>query len=100
MNKEGDPHLYQLVKTFQIHCHSKTCCKYKNSKCRFKFGPFFTHKRIIAIPLEHTLNQVDKFGISSKINDTLGQAKKYIDNNFDPNSKSFSNSFYYGNHKR
>ena len=86
-----DLHLYQLVKTFQIHCHSKPCRKYKNSICRFKFGRFFADKTIIAIPLQHTLKQVDKFGILSKRNNILGQVKKYIDNNLDPNSKSFSN---------
>ena len=89
--EEGNPHLYQLVKTFQIHCHSNTCHKYKNSKCRFKFGHFSTDKTINAILLQHTLNQVDKFGILSKRNNILGQVKKYIDNNLDPNSKSFSN---------
>ena len=83
--------MYQLVKTFQIDCHSNTCRKYKNSKCRFKFGRFFPDKTITAIPLQHTLNQVDKFGILSKRNYILGQVKKYIDNNLDPNSKSFSN---------
>ena len=90
-SEEGDPHLHQLVKTFQFHCHSKTYRKYKNSKCRFKLGRFFTDKQITAIPLQHTLNQVDRFGILSKRNNILGQVKKYIDNNLDPNSKSFSN---------
>ena len=89
-SEEGDPHLYQLVKTFQIHCHSKTCHKYKNSKCRLKFGRFFTHRTIIAIPLQHKLNQVDKFGTLSKRNDIFGQVKKYIDNNLGLDSKSFS----------
>ena len=41
-SEEGDPHLYQLVKTFQIHCQSKTCRKYKNSKCRL--GVFLLRK--------------------------------------------------------
>ena len=57
----------------------------------FQVWAFFTDKTIIAIPLQHTLNQVDKFGILSKRNNILGQVKKYIDNNLDPNSKSFSN---------
>ena len=52
-SEEGDPHFYQLVKTFEIHCHSKTCRKYKNSKCHFKFGRFFIGKAIITIPLQH-----------------------------------------------
>ena len=55
------------------------------------FGHFFTDKTIIAIPLQHTLNQVDKFNILGKRNNILDQVKKYIDNNLDPNSKSFFN---------
>ena len=43
------------------------------------------------MPLQHTLNQVDKFCILSKRNNILGQVKKYIDHNLDPNSKCFSN---------
>ena len=89
-SEEGDPHLYQLIKIFQIHCHSETCHKYKNSKCGLKFGRFFTHKTIIAIPLQHKLNQVGKFGILNKRNNIFGQVKKYIDNNLDLNSKGFS----------
>ena len=54
----------------------------------FQVWAFFTDKTIIAIPLQHTLNQVDKFGILSKRNNILGQVKRYIDNNLDPNSKS------------
>ena len=46
-SEEGDPRLYQLVKTFQIHYHSETCGKYRNSKCCFKFGRFFTEKTIM-----------------------------------------------------
>ena len=77
-SEEEDPHLYQLVKSFQIHCHLKTCHKYKNSKCRFKFGRFFTDKTIIAIPFQHSLNKVDKFGILSKRNNILDQVKKHM----------------------
>ena len=90
-SEEGDPYLHQLDKTIQIHCISKACDKYKNSKCRFSFGRFFTDKIIVAVPLQHTLNQVEKFGILSKRNNILGQIKKYIENNLNPNSKSFSN---------
>ena len=55
----------------------------------FEVWAFFTDKTIIAIPLQHTLNQVDKFGILSKRNNILGQVKKYIDNNLDPNSNDY-----------
>ena len=37
-NLEVDYTLYELVKTYQIHRHSKTCKKYKNDNCRFHFG--------------------------------------------------------------
>ena len=37
--------LDNLVKTFQMHCRSKPCGKYKNMTCRLKFGPFFTEKK-------------------------------------------------------
>jgi hypothetical protein len=40
-DKETDPELYDLVKTYQTHNHSKTCRKYKNVACRFNFGQFF-----------------------------------------------------------
>ena len=37
-----DSNLYELVKTYQIHRHSKTCWKCNNDKCCFHFGRFFT----------------------------------------------------------
>ena len=37
-----DTVLYELVKTYQVHHHSKSCKKYKDGKCRFHFGRFFT----------------------------------------------------------
>ena len=39
--------LYQLVKAFPIHSHSKTFGKYTNMKCHFKFHCFFTEKIIV-----------------------------------------------------
>ena len=47
----NEPTLFELVKTYQIHRHSKTCRKYRNEKCRFRFGKFFTNKTIITQPL-------------------------------------------------
>ena len=51
-NAQLTSELYDLVKTYQIHHHSKTCRKYKNEKCRFHFGRYFTDHTIIARPLE------------------------------------------------
>ena len=38
LSEEGDLHFHHLVKTFQMHCHSKTCHKY---------GRLFTAKTIV-----------------------------------------------------
>ena len=35
-----DSTLYELVKTYQIHWHSKNCRRYKKDNCRFHFGRF------------------------------------------------------------
>ena len=43
---EEDPDLFNLVKTYQLHRHSKTCRKYKNTPCRFYFGRFFPEKTV------------------------------------------------------
>ena len=50
-NREDDPELHDVVNFYQKHTHSKTCRKYKNIKCRFNFGQFFTNRTIIAEPL-------------------------------------------------
>jgi hypothetical protein len=50
-DKETDPELYDLRKTYQTHNHSKTCRKYKSVTCRFNFGQFFTDRTIVAEPL-------------------------------------------------
>ena len=34
-----NPELYKLlVTTYQVHSHSKSCQKYKNTNCRYNFG--------------------------------------------------------------
>ena len=55
-DQNQDPELQELVKTYQKHSHSKTCRKYKNIKCRFNFGQFFTNKTIVAEPLSDDLD--------------------------------------------
>ena len=58
--------MHQLVEKFRIHSHSKTCSKYKNMMCRFKFRHFFTEETIIANGLQNTIIQVKKFEILNK----------------------------------
>ena len=43
-----EPAFPELVNTYQIHRHSKTCRKFRNEKCRFRLGKFLTNKIIIA----------------------------------------------------
>ena len=69
--EEEDSHLYHLVKTFEIHFHSKTCQKYKKMTCRFKFWRFFTEKTIVAKPVQGTSSQVEKFEILNKRSNSL-----------------------------
>jgi hypothetical protein len=37
-DENDEPELYELVKMYQKHNHSKTCRKYKNVSCCFNFG--------------------------------------------------------------
>ena len=41
-DRNENPELHNLVKLYQLHRHSKTCRKYKNEPCRFKFGKLFS----------------------------------------------------------
>ena len=54
------PELYNFVKTYQIHGHSRTCWKYKKNKCRFHYGRYFSDKTIISKPLPSDLNSEQK----------------------------------------
>ena len=42
--------LFEIVKIYQINCHSKNYCKYQIEKRRFHFGKFFTSRTIITQP--------------------------------------------------
>ena len=59
-DESNEPELYELVKMYQKHNHSKTCREYRNVKCRFNFGQFFTKKTIIAEPLDDNLGRGNK----------------------------------------
>lgn len=43
--------LCNLVKSHLINSHSKTCRKFKKSKCRFKFLRFFCDRTMVSVPL-------------------------------------------------
>ena len=44
--REKEPELCELVKTYQIHSYSRKCWKYNENECRFSYGRFSTDKTI------------------------------------------------------
>ena len=41
---ENEPDLFELVKTYQIHSHSRTWMKYNKNECRFSYQRFLVIK--------------------------------------------------------
>ena len=81
---QNEPEMFALVKTFQIHSHSRTCWKYKKNKCRFSYGRFFSDRTIISKPLDDSLSSEQK---SEKMNwrrTVLGKVKEYINDKLYP----------------
>ena len=85
--KDETPELYDLVNFYQRHTHSKTCRKYKNIKCRFNFGQFFTNRTIVAEPLPDDLGDEVKQPILKKQKEILTSVKEKINTVLNP-SKS------------
>lgn len=56
-DKDTDSELYELMKKYQTHSHSKSCRKDKNIACRFNFGQFFTDSTIVAEPLPEDMDE-------------------------------------------
>ena len=59
--------LYNLVKTYQTHYHSKSCRKYKNIACRYSFGKFFCDETIVSVPLSDDYSKMMKRQKSSNL---------------------------------
>ena len=77
------PELHDLVKTYQIH-HSKNCRKYKNEKCHFHFGCYFTDHTIITRPLEATIRCAKKQEILNERIWVLKAVLEYINDQLNP----------------
>ena len=88
-NSLEEPELYNLVKMYQIHHHSKTCRKYRNEKCRFHFGKFFTDHTIIAEPIPDNISDEEKNNLLEGRNKILRKVKHYIDTELNPSKKNF-----------
>ena len=83
-DRENDPELYELVKTYQIHSHSKSCRKYENIDCRYSFGRFFTESTVIAESLRDDICDDEKQEILQNRANILRPVKEYIEPFLDP----------------
>ena len=88
----SEPNLFEIVKTYQIHQHSKTCRKYRNEKCRFHFGKFYTNRTIVAQPLSDSLSVDEKNVIMGNRKLLLKKVKQYIHSKLNPSKKNFYNT--------
>ena len=77
---KSDP-LYEHVKTYQKHSHSKSCRKYKNVPCRYNFGKLFCD---ISQPLNDDLAEDEKVELLKFRKSVLDKVKSYIDRFLDP----------------
>ena len=88
-SEQEDPVLHDLVQTYQVHAHSKSCRKYKNTSCRYHFGRFFSERTIIAKPLSN-ISEYDKFFAVLRRKTILDKVSDHINNNLNPNCKTTS----------
>ena len=89
-NHVEEPKLFELVKTYQLHRHSRTCRKYKNQICRFNFGRFFCNETIVAEPLPELMCHEEKVEIFKWRNELLKKVKLHINTELNPAKKNFS----------
>ena len=79
-----DPELFELVKTYQVDAHCRTCWKYNKNECRFCYGWSFTEKTIITKALDSKFSNDEKQEVFTWINTLLRQVKSCIDNHLNP----------------
>ena len=82
-NYLNNPEIFELVKTYQVHAHSRTCWKYNKDECRFFYGRYFTEK-IIVKPFDSKFSNDEKQKILTWRNSLLRQVSRFIDNNLNP----------------
>ena len=86
-----NPDLFKLLTTYQVHSHSKSYRKYKNEKCRYHFGKFFTDYTIISILLDGNLPEDVRNSNLNERDRILGNVKEYISNNLNPKKRNILN---------
>ena len=89
---ENDSDVYKLVRTYQVHSHSRLCRKYKNVECRDNFGNSYTDRTVISETLPDDLPKHDKQRILEERNRLLGKVKDYLDSNLNPKRNSIDPS--------
>ena len=88
-DKENDAEMFELVSTFQRHCHSRSCRKYKNIPCRYNFGKYFTEETIIAKPISDDVSDEEKRAVLDRRSAILAVVKFKINEILDPSKSSF-----------
>ena len=88
----NEPALFELVKTYHIYRHSKTFREYRNEKCRFRFGKFFTNKTITAQTLAGSVPRDVKLQRLQQRNNILKNMENCIDNELNLSKKNFLDS--------
>ena len=91
-DRDTDPELYELVKKYQTHSHSKTCRKYKNIACRFNFGQFFTDSTVVAEPLPEDMDEDIKIATLTRRKEILCLIKQKIDEVLNPSKPEYNPS--------
>ena len=81
--------LFQLVRTYRVHRHSKTCRKYRNDKCRFHFGKLFSSSTFVAEPLPNDMLEEIKIQVLKNRNALLSKVKRYIYTELNPSKNIF-----------
>ena len=76
----NDPELFDLVKTYQVYVHRRTCWKYYKNECHFLYGRYFIEKTIITKPLDSKFSNEEKQKVLTWRNTLLRQTKSYFDN--------------------
>ena len=80
----SDQELFELVKTYQVHVHSRSSWKYNKNDCCFSCGCYFTEKAIITNLLDCKFSNDENTEVLTLRNTLLKQVKCYIDNNLYP----------------
>ena len=88
-DENDEPELYEMIKMYQKHNHSKTCKKYKNVSCRFNFGQFFTKQTTVAEPLDQNLDDESKSSLLNRRKEILCSVKQKIDEVLNPSKENY-----------